>query len=156
MGFQLRRSGSADRERIVEFMTARWGSPLIASGGRLIDAAALPAIATDPIGQGLATFDPDTGDIISLDAVAPHQGLGTALVEAVASELRAAGHTAMRVTTTNDNLDALRFYQRRGFHLVAIRKDAVAAARRLKPTIPLVGSYGIPIRDEIDLARSLA
>ena len=58
--------------------------------------------------------------------------------------------------TTNDNLSALRFYQRRGFRLVKIWPGAVDAARKsLKPTIPQVGQNGIPIHDEIDLCRML-
>ncbi|WP_157452884.1 hypothetical protein [Brevibacillus sp. SKDU10] len=52
--------------------------------------------------------------------------------------------------TTNDNLEALRFYQRRGFVITGIRINAVEIARQMKPTIP-VGDFGIPIRDEIDL-----
>jgi hypothetical protein len=56
------------------------------------------------------------------------------------------------LTTTNDNLDALRFYQRRGFRISAVRPRAVERARAtLKPEIPEVGAYGIPVRDEIDL-----
>jgi hypothetical protein len=55
------------------------------------------------------------------------------------------------LVTTNDNLDALRFYQRRGLRLVAVHAGAVDEARRLKPEIARVGEYGIPIRDEIEL-----
>jgi hypothetical protein len=58
--------------------------------------------------------------------------------------------------TTNDNLDALRFYQRRGLRLVGLAPDAVAASRRLKPGIPEIGAYGIPLRDELTLELSLA
>jgi GNAT superfamily N-acetyltransferase len=61
----------------------------------------------------------------------------------------------LRLTTTNDNLDALRFYQRRGFRLVALRPGAVDAARALKPEIPVTGAHGIPLRDELDLERAL-
>ena len=64
---------------------------------------------------GLATFDPAEGELFTIDAVVTGQGLGTSLVEAVAAEVKAAGHSVLRVTTSNDNLDALRFYQRRGF-----------------------------------------
>lgn len=53
--------------------------------------------------------------------------------------------------TTNDNLEALRFYQRRGFVITGIRINAVEIARQMKPTIPEKGDFGIPIRDEIDL-----
>jgi acetolactate synthase regulatory subunit len=54
--------------------------------------------------------------------------------------------------TTNDNVDALRFYQRRGFRLDTLRAGAVDEARRgLKPLIPESGRYAIPLRDELEL-----
>jgi hypothetical protein len=59
------------------------------------------------------------------------------------------------VTTTNDNTRALRFYQRAGFHLTALRPGAVTAARKSKPEIPELGEDGIPIRDEIELTMEL-
>jgi hypothetical protein len=61
----------------------------------------------------------------------------------------------LRVTTTNDNLNALRFYQRRGFRMTEIRPGAVDKARYLKPSIPLAGEFGIPIHDEIELERRI-
>ena len=60
---------------------------------------------------------------------------------------------ARGLTTTNDNVDALRFYQRHGFRLVELRPGAVDAARRLKPEIPATGAHGIPLRDELELER---
>jgi DNA-3-methyladenine glycosylase I len=59
------------------------------------------------------------------------------------------------LTTTNDNLTALAFYQVVGLRLCALRPDAVTGSRRLKPSIPLVGQNGIPLRDELDLERIL-
>ena len=38
-----------------------------------------------------------------------------------------------------------------GFVLAALRPKALEAARRLKPEIPLVGDYGILLRDEIEV-----
>jgi hypothetical protein len=73
----------------------------------------------------------------------------------VVAAARAAGRTRVWLITTNDNLDALRFYQRRGFTLAALHRGAVARSRRLKPTIPEVGAHGIPIRDELELERRL-
>jgi hypothetical protein len=74
----------------------------------------------------------------------------------VSAAVRAAGLSRIWVVTTNDNLDALRFYQRRGFRLLALRPAAVDAARRsLKPSIGTVGSYGIPLRDELELVLDL-
>jgi hypothetical protein len=57
----------------------------------------------------------------------------------------------VRLTTTNDNVDALRFYQRRGFRLAELRPGAVDRSRQEKPQIPRTGDYGIPLHDEIDL-----
>lgn len=58
--------------------------------------------------------------------------------------------------TTNDNVDALRFYQRRRFRLSELRAGATAAAREtLKPEIQHIGNHGIPIRDEIILEKRL-
>jgi hypothetical protein len=60
----------------------------------------------------------------------------------------------MLVVTTNDNTDALRFYQQRGFTLAGLRPGAVTDSRtRLKPEIPPVGEHGIPLRDEVLLER---
>ena len=79
-----------------------------------------------------------------------------ALIEAVAATARAAGARRLRVMTTNDNLRALRLYQRTGFRLEALRPGAVDAARERKPSIPLTGEDGIPVRDELDLVRVIA
>ena len=64
--------------------------------------------------------------------------------------------TRLWVITTNDNIDALRFYQRRGFCLVCVHRGAVDRSRAsLKPEIPLAGNYGIPLRDELELEKRL-
>jgi hypothetical protein len=59
------------------------------------------------------------------------------------------------VITTNDNLEALGFYQRRGLRLACIRRGAVDESRKRKPSIPLIGENGIPLRDEIELEMRL-
>ena len=62
----------------------------------------------------------------------------------------------MWLVTTNDNVDALRFYQRRGLRISGLRIGAVDESRaRLKPQIPEIGAYGIPLRDEIELSKEL-
>ena len=54
-------------------------------------------------------------------------------------------------------LRALRFYQRRGFHLVRLRAGAVDESRvSLKPEIPGVGDHGIALRDELELEADLS
>ncbi|MCG0275770.1 MAG: hypothetical protein L5655_06315 [Thermosediminibacteraceae bacterium] len=49
----------------------------------------------------------------------------------------------------------MKFYQKRGFLLVAVHRNALEQARKLKPEIPLIGIDGIPLRDEIELELPL-
>jgi len=62
----------------------------------------------------------------------------------------------LRLLVTNDNTAALRFYQRRGWDLVALHRGAVEGHRRLKPEIPGRGAGGIPIRHLVELQHVLA
>jgi ribosomal protein S18 acetylase RimI-like enzyme len=83
------------------------------------------------------------------------RGVGAALVEAVAAAARAAGTGTLWLVTTNDNLDALRLYQRHGFRLAVLHAGAVDAARAAGAHIPRTGAHGIPLRDELVLERAL-
>jgi ribosomal protein S18 acetylase RimI-like enzyme len=138
-----------------------WGDELIVGRGisrRVGDLRALVALGERGERVGVATFDVDgdAAELVTLDALRSGAGVGRALVDGVAAAARAAGARRLIVMTTNDNLRALRFYQRYGFRLVALRPEAVDEARRLvKPSIPSVGEDGIPIRDEIDLELDL-
>jgi N-acetylglutamate synthase-like GNAT family acetyltransferase len=107
---------------------------------------------------GLVTYHivDDACEIVSLDSLRPGIGIGTALLDAVAQAARAEECRRVWLVTTNDNLDALGFYQKRGFSLVAVHRCSVERARVLKPEIPLVGQGGIPLRDAIELELLLS
>ena len=131
------------------------------SADHLLDMDALPGFVAEVHGEvtGVATYAVDgaRAELAVLVVRQPQRGAGTgaALVEAVASALVDSGAGELRLVTTNDNLDALRFYQRRGFRLGEVRAGAVDASRAVKPVIPEVGRYGIPLRDELILFRAL-
>jgi GNAT superfamily N-acetyltransferase len=152
---RVRAKTAADRHWIDALLAERWGSALIIVHGTTFDAGTLPALVAGDR-EGLATYDPARAELVTLDSLSLRRGVGTALVDALAATLREAGHAALRVTTTNDNLDALRFYQRRGFRICAVRRGAVDEARKLKPTIPILGDHKIPLHDEIELERALS
>ena len=107
---------------------------------------------------GLATYriEGEDCEIATLDSVSEGKGVGSALIEAVKDKACAAGCKRLWLVTTNDNTPALRFYQKRGFRLVAVHANALERSRRLKPQIPLIGQDGIPLRDEIELELALA
>ncbi|HVI35267.1 MAG TPA: GNAT family N-acetyltransferase [Gaiellales bacterium] len=160
MSFTVRPLEAKDASWLTGFMTERWGVPVAAGGGRLHQLDDLPgfaAVSADDAVAGVVTYliEADACEVVSIDALAQGQGVGTALLEAACEAAAAAGCRRVWLITTNDNVDALRFYQRRGFALTELRPRAVGESRRLKPQIPLVGAYGIPIRDELVLLREL-
>ena len=57
--------------------------------------------------------------------------------------------------TTNDNTYAIRFYQKRGFDMAAIHRNAINESRKIKPQIPLTGFDKIPILHEIEFEMML-
>jgi len=136
-----------------------WGETRVVSRGRIHQADRLAGFVALIDGQpaGLLTYHIEGAacEIVTLDSLLEKRGVGTALIEAAAGAARAAGCTRLWLITTNDNTPALRFYQRRGFVLAALHRGAVEQSRRLKPSIPLTGLDGIPIRDEIELERAL-
>jgi GNAT superfamily N-acetyltransferase len=144
-----------ERDELARLVRASWGSSIVTSRGIAREASELPClVAVD--GErwlGLAAYrvEGDECELVVLEAFEKGRGIGTALLDATADVARKAGCRRLWAVTTNDNLDAVRFYQRRGLRLVRLWVDAVTEARqKLKPEIPLVGNHGIAIRDELE------
>ena len=140
---------------------ARHGGLRVARLGELVHPLDHPALVAETGGGqllGMLTYVPGQGwqqcEILTLHADEQWRGAGTALIEVAGQLARRQGCSRLWVITTNDNVDALRFYQRRGFCLVRVHRGAVDRSRAtLKPEIPPAGAYGIPLRDEIELER---
>ena len=147
-----------ERDRpTVEWLTTRlWGSAEVAVHDGVFYPASLPGFIAERGGRiaGLVTFEVRDGilEIATINALERQQGIGTMLIEAVRAEAKRQRCHHVTLTTTNDNIGALRFYQRRGFRLAALRPGAIDQARGRKPEIPRTGDFGIPLRDEIDLS----
>ena len=150
----VRLARSREREAAIARLTEEWGDPVRVRREAYAFVECEIFIAGDFGGLAAVCLrDRPAAELVAINAFEKGRGIGTALIEAVIANLQ--GFDGLRLTTTNDNLDALRFYQRRGFELSGLRPGAVDEARRLKPTIPPLGDYGIPIRDEIDLVMRL-
>lgn len=148
-----------DRPAVVDILTRSWGATSVAAHGVLYDAATLPGLIATQSGRavGLVTYHVEDGDweVVTLDAVDGGRGIGTALLRSVEQAARAAGARRLWLITTNDNTRALRFYQRCGFDLVALHRDAVTRSRAtVKPSIPLEVD-GIALRHELELEQIL-
>jgi GNAT superfamily N-acetyltransferase len=147
-------------EPAVAVFLRQWHADVVARLGRLERPLDHPALLVERCAEltGVLTyvFAGDSCEILTLHAAEPRRGVGSALISAVGPLAREHGCRRLWVLTTNDNLDALRFYQRRGFSLSELHPGAVAAARvRLKSEIPVTGNHKIPIRDELVLEKLL-
>ncbi len=178
--FVIRPLDREDREWVAHLLDQRWGSTQMVSRGRALYGHLLPGFVAErplppeddisdapedddeteenPVVRmekiGLLTYNVEDSDceIVTLDSMQEGQGVGTALVDALKAAAKdAAEIKRIWLVTTNDNLAALKFWQKRDFELVAVHRGAIAQARRLKPQIPIIGLEGIPIRDELEL-----
>lgn len=150
---------NGDRDWAHALIAEEWGGLAMVSRGVLYDMRGFPGIIAwlDGAPAGLATYriGEDGCEVMSLNGVISGAGVGSALLRAVEDTARAAGCGRVFLITTNDNMHALRFYQRSGYRLAALRPGAIDEARRLKPGIPEIGLDGIPLRDELELERML-
>ena len=94
-------------------------------------------------------------EIVTINSFQTGTGIGSSLMHAVEKEARVSGCTSCWLVTTNNNEKAIRFYQKLGYLLVEIHKNAVEEARKLKPSIPFVDEKGTPITDELFLEKRL-
>ena len=141
---------------VGEVFAREWGAEFLVVKGRLIHPERLQGFyAANETGDriGLVTYEVVGNDceMVSLNAFTRQAGIGTALVTHLRKMAIAHGCHRLWLVTTNDNLDALRFYQRRGFHLAGLILNGIDEDRKLKPQIPSTGMFGIPLRDEIIL-----
>ena len=149
-----------NRQKINGFIRDHWFTTEMVILGEIVDMTVVEGIAAmdgDEI-VGLITYrvSGDTCEITSLDSLREGQGNGTALLEQVIAIAREMNCLKVSLITTNDNIHAIQFYQKRGFDLVRLHKDSIQQARVLKPEIPLIGSNGIPITDELEFEMLLS
>ncbi len=156
---QVRPLTTEDDEWVQQDIIEHWGDTIVVAHGKVFHPQTLPGFVAILKGTrvGLLTYslEDEHCEIVTLDSNKPGIGIGTLLIKAVTQAAREAGCKRLWLITTNDNLDALRFYQKRGFTIVAVHRGAVDAARQLKPLIPLIGNDQIPLQDEIELEMRL-
>lgn len=147
------------KEWIVHNLESNMGSKIVVSRGNVHHAHTLPGFVINIDGEnvGLITYHIQNKqcEIVTLNSTRQGIGVGTVLIETVKNLAREKECDRLWLITTNDNIDAIRFYQTRGFEMVAVHRRAIEESRKLKPSIAKIGYYGIPIRDEIECECNL-
>ena len=143
------------RKAVNTFIQEQWFSLQMVVHGEIIDLSIADGyyITEQEKIIGLITHKILNGtmEILSLDSLCENQGMGTALLNKAISEAKQKGCNRVTLITTNDNTRALRFYQKRGFDIVCLYRNALENSRKLKPEIPLLGIDQIPLKHEIEL-----
>lgn len=149
------------RELVTSFLIKEWNSTDMLIRGEVIDMRRIEGFVllnhSKSAIEGLVTYIiwEDYCEIVSLNSSTCHRGIGTALLEKVKQAALRLGCTSLKLLTTNDNLNAIGFYQKRGFALVGVNLGAIDKERKDNPKIPLIGQNGIPLHHEVDFAMAL-
>jgi ribosomal protein S18 acetylase RimI-like enzyme len=148
-----------NRKQINDFVCSHWFSTDMVVRGEIVDMTILDGfvVCHSEIIIGLVTYriKDNECEIMSLDSLREKQGIGTALVNKVIEIASQEKCTKIKLITTNDNINALLFYQKRGFDMVHLYHNALDISRKLKPSIPMLGEFDIPLKHEIEFEITL-
>jgi ribosomal protein S18 acetylase RimI-like enzyme len=148
----VREATDADRPAVRDLFTRDFGGTHIAAFGELIDIDQMPALVAvmthDPSGALAYRLLGDGLHIVALatDPMWQRSGVGGHLVAEAELLARRLALARVVVATTNDNLPALYFYQRRGYRFSDIVPDTHTKQHA-------AGFAGIPVRDEVRLEK---
>src|SRR5258705_909940 len=159
-GPQVRDLTDGDRAWLAKVVTAAWGLPVVCLSG-VHDVVRLPGLVAEdtPGGArlGVLTYrQAGTGaawpglEVVTLNSLAEGRGAGTALLAEARQRAQRAGQR-LWLSTGNDNVQAIGFYQRRGMDLVALHRNFADEVRRFKPGLPGEPGGEITFRHAIEL-----
>ena len=153
----VRAAEPSDRAAIRDMAMMYWEETDVECLGRTYDVLALPALVATHDGRvaGVLCYalEEDRLNIVVLNVLPEYQGrrVARALLSVAEKEARAHGLARLVVATSNDDLPALYLYQRWGFVIAAVKPGAILAHHGHEEA----GFAGIPVRDEIQLEKSL-
>lgn len=159
MSIKIEEIHQEDQANVLEIVSQFWGDVVLVVHGDIYHAADLDGfkavIEKNIVGILHYKVRDQVCEILTLASLHPRKGIGSALLTAVESLARSQGCLKLSLMTTNDNLYALGFYQRRDFQLAGFFSNQVAVSRQIKPSIPLIGENNIPLRDELLLEKHI-
>lgn len=160
MTFEIAHIEKNDRSQVKQIVAEHWGDETIVVHNDIFHAGELDGFKAVEENRIIGILHyrmiGSTCEILTLASLQENQGIGSALIKSIEKIAREKGCQKLCLTTTNDNLHALGFYQRRGFHLAALYPNQLKISRKIKPTIPEIGLEDIPLRDELRLEKELA
>lgn len=142
------------RDTVNLILKDEWHCPPSISRGKIIDTTILPGFLfiKNEVIEGVATYNIENEEceIVTLNSFKENMRIGTTLILAVLDVAKKTNCKRLWLITTNDDINAIRFYQKKGFDLKAAHINAMELSRKLKPSIPLIGMDSIPIKHELE------
>lgn len=154
--YSIKSPAPDDRKTIRKFARQFWGEEEQLTFGQFFRVADLPSYVAKRKNEVLgfiSTTDVDDSTIIVALAILPKyqdSGIGTALINVVERETKRKKRKRLLVSTSNDDLPALAFYQSQGFQIYEVKPGVIAE----KHGKILEGIGGLPIRDELRLRKT--
>ncbi|MCI8633937.1 MAG: GNAT family N-acetyltransferase [Lachnospiraceae bacterium] len=156
---ECKRIDGQNRNLINLFIEQHWYTTTMIIRGKIIDMTKTEGFYFSEGDNiiGLITYIvyDNVLEITSLDSLQENQGIGSKLVEAVVHEAKKRQCQKIVLITTNDNINAIKFWQKRGFDMAHLFRNALDISRRLKPEIPKIGENSIPLRHEIEFELTI-
>jgi len=150
-------SSEKEKDEIRELVRQFWGEEKQLTFDIEFNVAEQPAYVAKA-GNSFAGFislseNPDSLIIVALGVHPEYQGsgIGYSLIKKAESEARKKRKKKLQVSTSNDDLPALGFYQSLGFQIFEVIPNVIAK----KHGMALSGINGLPIRDELRLQKIL-
>ncbi len=151
--------GPTNRSEVNTLLQKSWGDLTMITQNHTHYLDQLPGFVYQKFDsiQGIVTYSIQNQycEIVSLNSFDQNVGIGSHLLNKVIEVAQQKTCQKVWLITTNDNLNALKFYQKRGFDLVRLNHNAITRLRLQKRMIPLIGLNGIPIRHELVLEHRL-
>lgn len=151
---QLHEISNEYRDAVNKILYDEWHCPPSVSKGKVIDTTILPGylFIENEVIKGVVTYNIENEEceIVTLNSFEENRGIGTALMNGVLKVARKSNCKRVWLITTNDDINAIRFYQKKGFELKAAHINAIEISRKLKPSIPFIGMDNIPIKHELE------
>jgi N-acetylglutamate synthase-like GNAT family acetyltransferase len=155
----IRSTEENDRPWMRGVMRKWWGSESVVIRKTKYEPAEMGGFIAlhneEKVGLVILRYNETLCEIMSLTVSGTHPQIGSQLISSAVEDAKKHNSERMIVVTTNDNITALRFYQKMGFRLHELRLGIIEESRKIKPQIPLIGNYHIPIWDEIELEMVL-
>lgn len=144
-----------NKEKIRNIIIKNWGSDQMITRGKAYNLLEHKGIIANDeeseiLGILIYRIEGKECEILLLESFKSGVGVGSKLIEEVRKRCELERVKRLWLITSNDNTYSMKFYQKRGFDMVAVHKDAIKEARKREPSIPFNGVDDIEIKHEVE------